>query len=280
MTAPPNECESWQVDFFCVHGTIPMATLFDAASKRLPADSPRIKVCGVKRPADVVMLAEEGVEAVGINLVPTSPRSVPLEQAAQLADIARQAGLKIAVVVRNPTGEQLRRIADAVPADYLQLHGQELPEMACYCGSAGIIKAVSWSGREAERELARRWREPLRPCDESAPGDADPSNDSRWPAARLQAILVDAYAPATGGGTGRTARWDLLAPRPNEFCGIHLLLAGGLRPDNVAAAIRATRPEGVDTASGVELSPGVKSRDLVRQFVAEARRALADLPGG
>ncbi|RMF39984.1 MAG: phosphoribosylanthranilate isomerase [Planctomycetota bacterium] len=252
-----------------------------ASPRQSPVTSPRIKVCGVRRPADVVMLAEEGVDTVGINLVSTSPRSVLLDEAQRLADLAHEVGLRVAIVVMNPTGEALRKILDTVPMDYIQMHGREPPELAQLCGATAIIKSVSWSGRGEERQLARQWRDALAPLQEgteSGRADAVPPVGSdaivqEATTAHLQAMLVDAYAPVTGGGTGRTARWDLLVPRPNEFRGIDLLLAGGLRPDNVAAAIREVHPDGVDTASGVEDSPGVKSRDQVRRFVAQVRRA-------
>ncbi|GIW99848.1 MAG: N-(5'-phosphoribosyl)anthranilate isomerase [Pirellulaceae bacterium] len=232
---------------------------------------PRIKVCGVTREQDVVMLAEEGVDTIGINLVHSSPRGVSLAKASKLAEVALSCRLQVIAVVMNPSRDELKQVLAAAPWDAVQLHGQESVDLATNCENIPVIKAVSWSGRAEEREMAKTWQRVFHRSGANPP----PGEPSVSP--HLWGILIDAYAPVTGGGTGRTARWDLLAPRPAELTGVPLMLAGGLRPDNVAAAIAVTRPQGVDTASGVEESPGIKSRQRVRQFVAavdEVRDAI------
>jgi phosphoribosylanthranilate isomerase len=88
--------------------------------------------------------------------------------------------------------------------------------------------------------------------------------------------LVDAMRAGEYGGTGQTLDWPLLAKQRAAWRGLPLVLAGGLKPDNVAEAIAAVRPWAVDVASGVEASPGRKSGSLVRQFVAAARKAFAE----
>lgn len=219
----------------------------------------RIKICGVTRQEDVDAISAAGADAVGINLVPSSPRFVTTETACALAARARSLGLRVVIVVMNPTAEELRALTEAIQPDAIQLHGHELPELLTNLDSAGarkvpIIKALSWTGRGEEAKLAGAWL----------------AHASRVPVA----LLVDAYAPGVGGGTGKVARWDLLSPRPAELAGLPLLLAGGLTPANVAEAIAATGCSGVDTASGVESSPGIKDADRIRAFVQAAQSAL------
>lgn len=215
---------------------------------------PRIKVCGVRHVADLEVLAESGVDSVGLNFVAHSPRYVEPTRAAELVSRAQELGLMCVAVVMNLPASQLAHLLDQVAVDWVQLHGVEQPEIATACGGRPILKVTSWSGRAEESELVQSWQ-PLQHT------------------GQLGGWLVDAYAPAAGGGTGRVARWDLLQPRPKVFGSLPLLLAGGLVPSNVGAAISATRADGVDTASGVELSPGTKSPELVSAFANAARRA-------
>ncbi|HLQ45520.1 MAG TPA: phosphoribosylanthranilate isomerase, partial [Planctomycetaceae bacterium] len=91
----------------------------------------------------------------------------------------------------------------------------------------------------------------------------------------LAGCLLDARVAGTFGGTGQVAPWELIAKEYDKVNWPPLILAGGLTPDNVAEAIQIVQPFGVDTASGVESSPGVKDSKLLARFVAEARRAFA-----
>lgn len=215
---------------------------------------PRIKVCGVRRMADLELLAESGVDSVGFNFVAHSPRYVEPAHAGELVTRAHELGLLCVAVVMDLPADELADLLDRVSVDWVQLHGTEHPKVASACGARPILKVTSWSGRAEERALVEAWRQ-------------------IEPTGQLRGWLVDAYAPAAGGGTGRVARWDLLHPRPAIFGGLPLILAGGLVPDNVAAAIAATGADGVDTASGVEVSPGVKSAELVSAFASAARAA-------
>lgn len=220
----------------------------------------RIKICGVKRAADLNWLAESGADAVGINFVRTSVRSLKIDPGREMVKLASSLGLKTVAVLMNPTVDELRKFAATMPVDFIQLHGEELPELLVDLPELAIIKAISWSGRREEKHLARQWLE----SDVAARG-------------QLRGFLVDAFAPGVGGGTGRTARWDLLTPRPSCFGDIPILLAGGLTPANVAEAILTTHCAGVDTASGVETSPGCKDQQLVSTFVHSANDAFASI---
>ena len=219
----------------------------------------RIKICGVKRAADLNWLSDSGADAVGLNFVRTSIRSLKVDPGREMAKHATSLGLKTVAVLMNPNADELRKFAAAVPVDFIQLHGEELPELLKDLPDVAVIKAISWSGRREEKNLARQWLE----SDVAQRG-------------QLRGFLVDAFAPGVGGGTGRTARWDLLTPRPSCFGDLPILLAGGLTPANVAEAILTTHCAGVDTASGVESSPGCKDEALVSDFVDAATDAFAE----
>lgn len=218
-------------------------------------EHPRIKVCGVTTEDDLRGLATTNVDTVGLNFVPSSPRCLSLEQGLALAGLASELELATVAVVMNLESAELESLCHQLPVDFVQLHGRETPQVSEHCAGLPIVKAISWSGREEERELAAAW------------GDAARAGQL---SSKLAAFLVDAYAPVTGGGTGKKARWDLLVPRPEELEGVPLLLAGGIRADNVAEGILQTQPDGVDTASGVELAPGVKDIAACSLFASNA----------
>jgi phosphoribosylanthranilate isomerase len=212
----------------------------------------RVKVCGLTRISDLEILARAGVDAVGINLVPTSPRYAVPALAQQLAHEAQRLGLQTVAVTMDLVEQELLAWQEMGCFDWLQLHGDELPEIVSRLDDRKVVKSLAWSGRHEEVTLALEWRDSV----------------------KLAAFLVDAYAPGVGGGTGRTARWDLLFPRPECLSGIPLVLAGGLTAENVGLAIITTRCTGVDTASGVETSPGLKDADKVKRFAQAALTAL------
>ncbi len=208
---------------------------------------PRIKVCGVTLPSDLDMLANAGVDTVGLNFVERSPRFITRQQGKELSLRAAELGIQRVAVTMNLTAGELSDLLSQVEVDFVQLHGQERPELTEACRGIPVIKATSWTGRIEEHELVTAWQ-------------------SKVVTRELVAWLVDAYAPAAGGGTGRMACWELLQPRPNALQGLPMILAGGLNPENVAHAVKTTMADGVDTASGVELRPGIKSPQLVQQF--------------
>lgn len=214
----------------------------------------QIKICGVTRAEDVRLVHDAGADAIGINLVSASPRFVDLSKARELCDLARQLKLRVAIVMMNADTEAMQHAIATIEPHILQLHGDELPkDLPDAAAALSIVKSLSWTGKSAEERLAKQWLE---------------EHSHRL------AFLVDAYAPGVGGGTGKLARWDLLRPRPRALSAVPLLLAGGLKPENVAAGILSTQCFGVDTASGVESSPGVKDQRLVSKFVAAAKAAF------
>ena len=224
---------------------------------------PLIKICGITRIADVDAVAKAKATAIGLNFVPGSPRCVDLQTAAALSRRARQHNLAVAAVVRNLEEQPLLELLARIDVDWVQLHGEESPSILSVCGDRPVIKSISWTGRSQELQIAAAWRAAYDAFTGAAGG--------------FKAFLVDAYAPQQGGGTGQPARWDLLWPRPSELDDLPLILAGGLKPENVAEAILRTRCDGVDTASGVESSPGVKSEQSMQPFALQAFEGFRNL---
>ena len=202
-----------------------------------------IKICGVTRPEDADLAADLGAWAVGINLWPSSPRSVPLEQAVELGALLKRRTQTVGVFV-NPTLEEVAKAVEDAQLNMVQLHGDEgshfCAEVARKTG-AKVIKAFPVTSLAAVQGAE---------------------------AFRTDYHLFDTVAPdSVRGGTGQTFDWSHLAKRQSE---IPLILAGGISPDNVRDAIEATDPFAVDVASGVESSPGVKDEDLMRSLFEAA----------
>ena len=200
----------------------------------------RVKICGLCRSEDVACAVAAGADCVGFVLYEKSPRYVCAERLAELAALVPPGVLRVGVVV-NATPEAVAVAVAAGHLDVIQFHGDEADDM---------VAAFS---------LARAWRVvSLR-----QPADVEC-------AARLsgEGLVVDAGNAVSRGGTGQVCDWALAALLAQRR---RVLLAGGLRPENVAAAVRQVQPWGVDVSSGVESAPGIKDHDRVRRFVAAAR---------
>ncbi len=205
---------------------------------------PWIKVCGVRTSEQAEMIAACGATAIGINFWPGSPRHVSVHEGVRIAAAVRGV-LSIVAVTVNAEPALLARIREQVHPDYFQCHGDESDEQVRAMG-ARAYKAVGLALQDdVKRALA-------------VPGPF---------------VLVDAKDFVQRGGTGKAPPDDLVA----QVCTARpTLLAGGLVPDNVAAAVARFTPMGVDTASGVESSPGIKDPDMTRDFVRFAQNALRD----
>jgi phosphoribosylanthranilate isomerase len=221
---------------------------------------PQVKVCGVTRLEDAERAVELGAWAVGMVFYEPSPRRCSREQALRITSALRKRVELCGVFVNAPLDEVVEA-ADELGLTLLQLHGDEGP---AYCAEVGhrsgarVIKAVQVSSVGEVRDVERFYTD---------------------------FHLLDARASTPGreglrGGTGESFEWSLLAARHSS---VPLILSGGLRPDNVVAALaeasrqgtRAT-PFAVDTASGTEAAPGRKAPELLRGFFA----ALQELPVG
>ena len=201
---------------------------------------PKIKICGLTRPRDAQAAAELGADAVGLVFYAKSKRCVDAAQAAEIVATLPPEVAKVALFV-NESAEQIRRILGAVPINVLQFHGDEAPEFCRQFGKP-YWKALRVQSAQDIAEAAERY-------------------------ADAAALLLDAHIEGQYGGTGQVFDWRLLpATMPLPW-----ILSGGLHPGNVAAAVRQTGAAWLDVSSGVEQAPGIKSRDLMADFIRQAR---------
>ncbi len=201
-----------------------------------------IKICGVTQ-VDQAAAISPLVDYLGLNLWPRSRRYVTVEHATSLAAAARRGGAaQLVGLFVDATRAEIEATMLAVRFDVIQLHGSE---------TAAEAHAIAALGVPIWKALA------------ATPGMAI----TGWPAA----VLLDTPS-IDHGGTGRTFDWSIAAAARTASPEIPVILAGGLDPGNVAAAIAAAAPWAVDTASGVESAPGVKDLDKVRAFVAAVSR--------
>ena len=216
----------------------------------------RIKICGVTNVDDARAAVAAGADAVGLNFFSKSRRFVDSQTARRIADVIPDGVTKVGVFV-NHDAAQIAEIVDRVGLDAVQLHGDEKPRLIAELPTHVQVIRAYRCGPEGLAPLSRYLDE----CRASG----------RLP----DAILVDADAGTNFGGSGDLADWALVAQHREALAGLPLILAGGLTPDNVAAAIAAVAPHGVDVATGVEREPGSKDQELVTKFIAAARGALA-----
>jgi phosphoribosylanthranilate isomerase len=214
----------------------------------------RIKICGITTVDDALMSAEAGADAIGLNFYPRSPRYVAPEVARRIADAVSGRVTRVGVMV-DPTEEDLSLVN--VDLDLIQLHGNEPVALAALVDRAGGAVKAFRIGAEGLRPVVAYLEELHRF------------------GGRVRAVLFDACQPGQLGGSGKQADWTAIKGYPSEAWHPPFILAGGLTPANVADAIRMLRPAGVDTASGVEKSPGRKDPLLVAEFVRQARAGFA-----
>jgi phosphoribosylanthranilate isomerase len=232
-----------------------------------------VKICGITTADDARRAASAGADAIGLNFVSGSPRHLTAA-AARAVRQAVPSGTLVVGVFAGSSPDEIRRMAVEVGLDAIQLHGH-------------LAAADESHGLATDPPVRCRDLAPL-PVIRAVRLDP-PSEDDRLAAARLWIdearrighgpvmAIVDATvsretAPGSLGGTGAVVDWEALSRcRPLD---LPTALAGGLTPDNVAAAIRAARATAVDTASGVEASPGCKCPEKMRAFIAAARTAL------
>jgi phosphoribosylanthranilate isomerase len=202
----------------------------------------RIKFCGITRPEDAERAVELGAWAIGLNQWAGSPRRCDPAVAAQISAAVRRDVHVVGVFV-NASLDEVARAAEDESLAMLQLHGDEGPD---FCREAArrtgckVIKAIRVrSGADVQAVEAFR----------------------------TDYHLLDAHLEGAHGGTGETFDWDLLAGRRSS---VPMILAGGLRAENVGAAITIAQPFAVDVASGVESAPGIKDHALMAAFAEAA----------
>lgn len=198
----------------------------------------RIKICGITRPEDARAAAEAGADAIGLVFAPTSPRRITPERALEICR-ALPPFVSCVGLFMDATADFVRSVLSAVPLDRLQFHGEEDAEF-CRGFQRPWIKAIAMADPRAGERMNEY-------------ADAD-------------AVLFDSHAPGQAGGTGQTFDWKSFDPPARAW-----ILAGGLNPDNVAAACRALDPPAVDVSSGVESSRGIKDPEKMERFVRAVR---------
>lgn len=188
-----------------------------------------VKICGITRAEDAEAAVAAGAGAIGFVFWPDSPRFIDPFRARAIAATLPPFVTSVGVFVNQPA-EYVNGVASLVRLGAVQLHGDETIEYAAAIASP-VVKA-------------------LRVGDEQA---------GSWPARAM--VLLDVTDPVRRGGTGRTIDWTAAAGIAAER---KILLAGGLTPDNVAAAVARVRPFGIDVSSGVERASGVKDHQRLR----------------
>ena len=212
------------------------------------ASDVNIKICGLTDPADIPAAILAGARYLGFVFFPKSPRNLEISQAAELAASVPEGICKVALTVNADNGA-LDALLGQVPIDMLQLHGSETPERVA--------------------EVKARYGLPVMKAVGVADADDLPALD-RYARVADQ-LLVDAKPPKDGplpGGNGLAFDWNLITGRRWP---VPWMLAGGLTPGNVGAAIQLTGARQVDVSSGVEAEPGVKDAELIRAFCTAAR---------
>ena len=202
----------------------------------------RIKFCGITRIDDAHLAASLGVDAIGFVFVPASLRCVEATQASAIA-VALPPLVSLVALFKDASAEQIKQVIATLRPQILQFHGAE---DAAFCQSFGLPYWKSVSMQQPANFAVVQATHP-----------------------QAQALLLDSHGADGMGGTGQVFDWTRIPSASRQA----LILAGGLRPENVAQAVRIARPSAVDVSSGIEASPGVKDAARMRAFVEAVRRA-------
>jgi phosphoribosylanthranilate isomerase len=198
----------------------------------------RIKFCGCTGVRDAMLAVETGADAIGMIFAP-SPRRIAESAAKEIAQHLPPFVSPVGVFV-NPSREEIERARSLFPDLIVQLHGDESPSFVSSIDGK-VVKAIHVAPDAEDGEAIERAA-------------------NRHPRAIL---LFDTKTDASRGGTGQTFPWRLIAPIARER---HVIVSGGLTPENVAACVRTVRPYGVDVRSGIE-SEARKDALKMRAFV-------------
>lgn len=201
----------------------------------------RVKICGLTRVQDIQVAVQAGVDAIGLVFYAPSPRAVSIEQAkllvAHIPPYVSIVGLFV-----NASCDEIAQVLHQVPIDVLQFHGDENPEQC----------------QQIAQYCQRRWYKALQV---KAGMDVQTAIE-QYRQVGASAVLLDAWHPELKGGTGLQFDWTTF-PKTD----FPLILAGGLRPENIQQAICLTQPYAVDVSGGVESAKGIKDQQLVQQFM-------------
>lgn len=215
----------------------------------------KVKICGLTNLEDAVAAIEAGADMLGFNFYPGSPRYIDPDRCAEItAALSAQqvAALTVGVFV-NASAETVANTLQKGGLDLAQLHGDETPAIL--------------------EQLQGRAFKAIRP-QTLITADMEVRRYARLGPKEGPALLVDAFKAEQYGGTGSVGDWSLARTLAAE---VPILLAGGLTPDNVTAALAQVRPWGVDVASGVESRPGLKDHDKLKRFVRAVRESEREM---
>jgi len=213
----------------------------------------QVKVCGLTNLPDARWAYQCDADLLGFIMVPASPRYRTPEQVARLTHMLRQEGCtaQLVGVFAGESVERVNAIAQDCDLDLVQVHGNlGSPRLGAAHPNGAYLGAL-------ERPVIRAVQ-----VRESVPWE-ELAEEQAW------AWLLDGHSPNKLGGTGNTWNWELARAADPQA---HVIVAGGLNPNNVAAAIAAAQPWGVDVSSGVERVPGLKDHALVKRFLQAARQ--------
>ncbi len=202
--------------------------------------SVKVKICCITNLADAQVAVEAGADMLGFVLCEASPRFVTVQKIADIARTLPAHVVKVGVFV-NPSEELVMQSIAECGLNLLQFHGEESPE---FCTQFVMMSMKAFRVRDAASLEA-------------------------LPSYATDAWLLDTFVPDKAGGSGKTFNWELAIEA--QKLGKPIFLAGGLTPENVAAAVHKVRPFGVDVSSGVEASPGKKDHAKVRAFIQAAK---------
>ena len=195
-----------------------------------------VKICGITRQQDAEAAVAHGAAAIGFIFWPGSPRFIDPYRARKIARALPPFVSTVGVFVNQPA-EHINGIASLVPLSVVQLHGDESPAVARGL-SRPVLKVIT-----------------------------RPESAAEWPGHVM--LLVDVHDPVKRGGTGNLVDWTMAASVARNR---HIVLAGGLTPENVADAVTAVQPWGIDVSSGVEVSPGVKDEKKIAALFTAIHR--------
>ena len=206
----------------------------------------RVKICGITRAEDAVYAAEQGADAIGMIFHRASPCAVQIDQAVEIRR-AVAPFVTVTAVLLDESEDWIAQVIHQARPDCLQFHGNE-PVGVCESWMLPYVKSIPMGSVDDANAYAQAYPSAL-------------------------GFLLDSNMAGRQGGSGDTFDWSNI---PSSF-DFPLLLAGGINPSNVAEAIVRVKPWGVDVRSGVEVSTGVKSTDLIDRLFREVERADSDL---
>jgi len=209
----------------------------------------RVKICGITRKKDLSVAIDAGADAIGFLVgVPTSPRNLTLERAKTLLDLV-PVFVDSVVVTAPETVEDIVKVCESLKPSVIQIHGKKnfvASQVRKKIKNTCLVKTVYVKSDILEEENLNELKQ-------------------------FDAVLLDSFTKNQYGGTGKTHDWTISKQIIEAVAPVPVILAGGLKPENVKEGILAVEPYAVDVASGVEASPGIKDHNRVRVFIEKAK---------